>query len=262
MTDLSIVTVDADNLEEMGLFCVKNKKHPGSAAKRSWLSQRFREGMRFKLLLADKGEQLGFLEYIPGQHTWRVVHAPDHLVIHCLWVKSRKSPHKGMASALLDACVEDARSTGREGVAVVTSDGPWMAGRAVFLKHGFEQVGVAPPCYQLLVQQTGKGPYPEFPTNWDDRLNRYRDLQLVYTNQCPFIAKALAELPAVAERHGTRLRLVELRDSAEARKRMPSPYGVVSLVFQGRLLADHPISARRFENILQKELNLQPRDGS
>ena len=46
-------------------------------------------------------------------------------------------------------------------------------------------------------------------------------------------------------------------DPAEARERMPSPYGVISLVYQGRLLADHPISATRFKNILQKDLKLR-----
>ena len=262
MADFSIITVDRDNVDEMGFFCVKNKKHPGYAAKRAWLDQRFEEGLRIKLLLTPEGEQAGFLEYIPGQHTWRVVRAPDHLVIHCIWVKAAKSPHRGIASALLDACTEDAESTGKEGVAVVTSDGPWMVGKAVFLKHGFEQVDEAPPCFQLMVRQTGGGPPPSFPNNWDERLRRCRDLQLLYTNQCPYIGKAIAELPLVAERHGIRLHLVELSDATEAQERMPSPYGVISLVYQGRLLADHPISATRFKNILQKELRLQPRDGN
>lgn len=147
-------------------------------------------------------------------------------------------------------------------MAAVTSDGPWMASKDVFLKNGFEQVDEAPPCFQLLAKQTGRGPLPSFPQNWDERLSRCRELQLLYTNQCPYIGKAIAELPPVAERHGIRLHLEELADAAEARARMPSPYGVISLVYQGRLLADHPISATRFRNILQKELQLRPNGGS
>lgn len=260
MMDFSIVTVNADNVDELGFFCVKNKKHSGYTAKRSWLDQRFEEGMRIKLLLTAEGEQVGFLECIPGQHTWRVIYAPDHLVIHCIWVRSRKTPLRGMAPALLDSCLEDVASAGKDGLAVVTGDGPWMAGRAVFLKNGFKQVDEAPPRFQLLVRQTGRGPLPTFPSNWDERLSQYHDLQLLYTNQCPYIGKAVAELPQVAERHGTRLHLMEMGNSAEARRKMPSAYGVFSLVYQGRLLADHPISATRFRNILQKDLKLQPRD--
>ncbi len=262
MADYTIVTVDADTVDARGFFCVRNKRHPGYIAKRSWLQQRFAEGMRIKLLLIAEDRQAGFLEYAPGTATWRVVHAPDYLVIHCLWVKSNKYPHKGMAAALLQDCLHDAETSGREGVAVVTSDGPWMAGKEVFLRHGFEQVDEAPPHFQLLVNRIGNTPTPTFPRNWEERLQPYRDLHLLYTNQCPYIGKAVAELPPVAEEHGIRLHLVEWTDATEARARMPSPYGVISLVYQGRLLADHPISATRFRNILKKDLGLKRRTDS
>ncbi len=262
MTDFSIVTIDADNVDGMGFFCVKNKKHPGYVAKRAWLTQRFAEGMKFKLLRTAEGKQAGFLEYVPGEHTWRVIDAPSYLVIHCIWVKSDKTPSKGLASALLRDLLDEAESDGVQGVAIVTSDGPWMASKDVFLKNGFQQVDEAPPCFQLLARQTGRGPLPSFPQNWEERLSRCRGLQLLYANQCPYIGKAVEELPPVAERHGIRLRLVEMSDPAEARERVPSPYGVFSLTHQGRLLADHPISATRFRNILQRELKLQPREES
>ncbi len=262
MSDFSIASVNADNVEDLGFFCIKNKKHPGYIAKLAWLQQRFEEGMRIKLILTREGKQAGFLEYIPGEYTWRVVHAPGYLVIHCIWVNSKKFPYKGMASRLLSDCMEDAEASGKEGMAVVTSDGPWMASKGVFIKNGFEQVDEVQPHFQLLVKRTGAGPFPAFPQNWDQRLSQYHDLQLIYTAQCPYIGKAIAELPPVAVQHGVQLHLVELGDAAEARQRMPSPYGVISLVYEGRLLADHPISATRFKNILQKELQLKPTDGS
>jgi hypothetical protein len=262
MPDFSIATVNAENVEQLGFFCVKNKKHPGYVAKSSWLRQRFEEGMRIKLLLTEDGKQAGFLEYIPGEYTWRVVHAPDYLVIHCIWVSSKKFPFRGMASALLGESLKDAESGGKQGVAVVTSDGPWMVSRDVFIKNGFELVDEAQPHYQLLVRRTGTGPPPVFPRDLTERLSTSKGLRLFYTNQCPYVGKAVAELPAVAERHGIRLHLVELKEAAEARERMPSPYGVVSLLYEGRLLADHPISATRFRNILQKELGLSATEGS
>lgn len=258
MDNYNIITVDSGNVEELGFFCVKNKKHPGYVAKLSWLKRRFKEGMRIKLICTNEGRNAGFLEYIPGEHTWRAVNAPDYLVIHCIWVASNKFPYKGMASALLDNCVVDAVASGRRGVAVVTSDGPWMAGKEVFIKNGFEQVDEAQPYFQLLVKPIKKGAMPEFPRDWGKRLGQYDGLQLVYTNQCPYIGKAVEELPPVAERYGIRLGLVELKNAAEARKKMPCPYGVISLVYDGRLLTDHPISATRFKNILEKDLNLKP----
>ncbi|NIT54726.1 MAG: GNAT family N-acetyltransferase, partial [Aliifodinibius sp.] len=202
MPNYQIVTVNASNIDELGLFCVKNKKHPGYIAKRSWLNQRFREGLRIKLIVTVDGQHAGFLEYTPGEYTWRVVNAPGYLVIHCIWVASHKFPCKGMASDLLNDCVQDAESNGKEGVAVVSSDGPWMASKNVFVKYGFEQVDEADPYFQLLIKRIGKGPLPAFPQNWEERLKPYRGLQLLYTNQCPFIGKAVEELPPVAEKHG------------------------------------------------------------
>jgi L-amino acid N-acyltransferase YncA len=260
ISDFSIITVNAENVDELGFFCVKNKKHPSYVAKFSWLRQRFNEGLRIKLVMTKEGKQAGFIEYAPGEYTWRVVHAPDYLVIHCIWVISNKFPNRGMASALLQKCCEAAQEGKKAGVAVISSDGPWMANKAVFLKNGFELVDEAPPHFQLLVKRIGKGPTPEFPRNWEERLGQFKELQLIYTYQCPYIDKAIAELPSVAEQHGITLKLTELADPAQARKIMPSPYGVICLGYQGRLLADHPISATRFRNILQKDLGLQPTD--
>lgn len=257
LADYSIITADLGNIEELGCFCVRNKSHPGYLAKLSWLRQRFEEGMRIKLILTNDGKQAGFIEYIPGEYTWRVVEAPGYLVIHCIWVNSNKFPYKGMASALLSDCIDDAQSSGKKGVAVVASDDTWMTGKQVFIKNGFEQVDEADPHFQLLIRKIKKGQLPAFPRNWDERLCRCRGLQLLYTYQCPYIGKAVQELPPVASNFGIRLKLDKLESAAEARERMPSPYGVITLVHNGRLLADHPISATRFKNILGKELKLK-----
>ena len=84
MADFRIVNVDAGNVEEQGMFCVKNKKHPGYVAKLQWLRQRLEEGLRIKLIETHDNKKAGFLEYIPGEYTWRVVNAPGYLVIHRL----------------------------------------------------------------------------------------------------------------------------------------------------------------------------------
>lgn len=257
MANYKIINVDSGNIEKLGFFCIKNKKHPGYNAKLSWLQQRFEEGMRIKLILTPEDRPAGFLEYIPGEYTWRVINAPDYLVIHCIWVASKKISYQGMGSALLKDCLNDAESSGKLGVAVVTSDGSFMASKEIFIENGFEQVDEAEPHFQLLVRSLKKGTLPAFPRNWEERLRQYHGLQLIYTNQCPFIGKAVVELPPVAKQQGIPLHLVELKNAVEAREKMPSPYGTFNLVYNGQLLADHPISATRFKNILHKELKLE-----
>ncbi|MBN2364759.1 MAG: GNAT family N-acetyltransferase [Calditrichaeota bacterium] len=257
MKSLKIVTVDPSNFDKYGLFCVQNIKHPGYIAKRNWIQKRFGEGLRIKIILTPEDKPAGFLEYMPGENTWRVVNAPDYLVIHCIWVRSNQYPYHGMASSLIGECIRDAESEGKIGVAVVVSDGPWMAGKEVYLKNGFAVAAEAPPRFELLFRTNGTGPLPNFPEDWDDRLQKFHGLHLIYTNQCPYIGKAVTELPPVAKKYGIHLQMTELQDASEAHKRMPSPYGVVSLIYNGRLLADHPISATRFRNILRKELELK-----
>ncbi|MFC1553567.1 GNAT family N-acetyltransferase [candidate division KSB1 bacterium] len=257
MSDYNIITVDSNNVDEFDFFCVKNKKHPGYISKLSWLKQRFKEGMRIKLIQTAEGKHAGFLEYTPGEYTWRVVNAPDYLVIHCIWVNSNKFPYKGMTPALLKNCLKDAESSGLAGAAVITSDGSWIASKEVFVKNGFKQVDKAEPGFQLLIKQQKKSSLPAFPTNWSERLNKFNGLQLIYTNQCPYIAKAVKELPPVAKKYGISLNLVELNDPGEVRKTMPSPYGMICLVYNGQLLSDHPISSTRFRNILVKDLKLE-----
>lgn len=259
MNQPKIITVDMDNADERGLFCVKNKKHPGYIAKRRWLSDRFAEGLKIKIALDDSGAQAGFIEYTPGEYTWRIINAPGYLVIHCVLVMAKKFAGAGYASALIKDCLKDARAQSKKGVAVMTSDGSWMAGKELFHKNGFEQVDKADPAFQLLVKRFADGQLPAFPSDWHQRLKPLRGLQLLYSNQCPFIGKAVEELPPVAQKYGAELNLVRFDNPAEARKKMPSPYGMFNLVNDGVLLADHPISATRFGNILRKDLKLSSR---
>jgi len=230
MADFSIVTVDAENFEQHGLFCVGNRKHPGYVAKRDWLAKRFRDGLRFKMIYGDGSKPLGFVEYIPAEQSWRVVeNAEGFLMIHCLWVKSEKTAMKGLAGELLQSVRREADVDGKKGVAVEP--------------------------YALLINGNQAG--PSFPTNWQQRLKSHKGLELLFTNQCPYIGKAVNELPAVAGRFGIRLTLTEIKDAREARSRMASPYGMVNLLYDEQLLADHAISATRFRNILQKDLGLK-----
>ena len=61
----------------------------------------------------------------------------------------------------------------------------------------------------------------------------------------------------MALKYGVKLQLLEIENPREARQKMPSPYGAFNLIYNGQLLADHPISATRFRNILEKELKMK-----
>jgi hypothetical protein len=195
---------------------------------------------------------IGFIEYTSGEHAWRAVDAEGYLFIHCIWISPNKYKEEGYGSLLVEECVEDARREEKYGVAVVTSEGSFMAGKALFLKNGFESVAEAKPSYRLMIKPLKQGPLPKF-RNWEAQLPKYRGLNIIYTNQCPWVARSISELTQTAREKGLELKVTELKTAKQAQD-APSVYAAFNLVYDGRLLADHYISNRRFLNIIKKEL--------
>jgi len=232
-----IITVDRSNVKDSGFFCSMSKrKSEGFLRKLAWAQARFSEGMRIKLL---KPPERGFIEYIPGKYAWRAVKAEGYMVIHCLWVVG-KSKGKGFGAELLDECVADARKAGMAGVAMVTSEDNWLAGKRWFEGHGFKAIDAAPPSFTLMLKKFKQGPNPSFPRDWAARAARFgKGLTILSSGQCPYLPDAGRILLEAAARKKIKARVVEFRSAAGAQDRSPSPYGVFSIVYNGRLVGHH-----------------------
>jgi hypothetical protein len=126
-----------------------------------------------------------------------------------------------------------------------------MAGKEVFLKNGFCVVGEADR-FELVACHLRDGPEPRFR---DIRANaaQYQGLHVVYCAQCPMLPKSVSDLSESATEHGLELKVTVL-DSAHAAQDAPSSYGVFSLLWNGRLLADHYVSKTRFKTLLRQEV--------
>jgi len=233
----AIVTVTADNLEAEGFFCYMSKrKSEGFARKQRWLKERLAEGLRIKLLRLP---ERGFIEYLPGEHAWRAVRADGYMMIHCLWVVGR-SKNRGFGAALLEECVGEAKRGGMKGVAMVTSEKNWLAGRKLLASRGFECAAEAAPAFSLMVKKFGKGPSPEFAGGWEDKARSFgQGLTVIRSDQCPYIVDATATAVGAAEKAGIPSRVVELRNRGDVLRMSPTPYGVFGLVLDGKLLSYH-----------------------
>ena len=235
-SDVDTITVDASNVDRYGFFCYKSKpKTAGYRQKRQWLEERFAEGLRIKIV-REGNKSAGFVEYAPGEFAWRAVNAPNYLVIHCMWVVGR-GKGKGYGSRLLGDVIAEAQAMGKDGVAMVTSRRPWLAGSALFLKHGFEVVGEAPPSFELLVKRFGDATLPTLPADWDHRLGQFgRGLTIVRSDQCPYLDDATEAALAAAREMGVAGKVVELTTARDVQASAPSAYGVYGVVYDGRLL--------------------------
>jgi hypothetical protein len=139
-------------------------------------------------------------------------------------------------------------------VGVVTSDGPWMAGKKIFLEKGFKGIETKDR-FELLAKQFKKGKLPSF-INWEENQISSKGFKMVYANQCPMFAKCVTDLIEVAKDKEVSLKFSELK-SASAAQNAPSSYGVMNILKDGKVIADHYISSRRFKNILKKQKKLR-----
>ncbi len=191
------------------------------------------------------------IEYAPGNHAWRPVEAEGYLVIHCLMV-NRKHKGKGLGTLLLESCLRDAKKSKCRGVAVVTSSDSFMAGSDFFLKAGFVPVDSAPP-YELLVKKLKKAaPDPRFIVDRERLLKRYKKgLTILAADQCPMVPKCLVDIAGVSRTLGLNPKVVRV-SSAKASRGLPTPYGIFSVIYDGKLIAARPVSGTRFWFIMRK----------
>lgn len=248
MTEIKTIEINEQNIDSYPPRCFLKNDNPGQIKKNEWTLKRLSEGMKIKLLYLDK-KLCGYIEYIPGEFAWRAVDAKDYFFIHCIWMTPNKNKQKGYASQLIQECIKDAEKNDCCGVAVITSDGPFMASKEVFEKNGFHVIEEDKP-YQLLVKQFKNSKLPSF-QNYKDELKKYKGLHIVYSHQCPWVNRFMVEMKD---------RLNELDfsitkiDTAKEAQHSPSIYATFNLIYNETLLVDHYISERRFENIIKKEL--------
>jgi hypothetical protein len=244
------IQVTSENVSEFGLFCIRNPKYPGFKLKANWLAKGQADGLNLMLLQVDN-ETMGFIEYVPGEFAWRPVSAINFMFIHCLWVYPKKNLNKGYASMLINQCVEDSKKAGFDGVCVMTSEGSWITGRDLFLKNGFS-ISATKDRFDLLTMKFKGKKEPEF-IDWEAKAKNFHGINLIYANQCPLFIKSVDEMTATAKEFGLKLKVTEIKTAKDAQN-APSGFGVYSMVYNGKLVADHYISNTRFRNILTKEL--------
>jgi len=253
MSEPELVDINPENISEYPPRCFLKPDNEGLKIKLNWLKERFSEGMKIKQLYQDK-KLIGFIEYAPGEYAWRAVDAKDYMFIHCIWIYPNKNKKLGYGSRLIQEAVKDAEKEGKLGVVVVTSDRSFIANKEVFVKNGFKEIEKSSNNYELMVKEIKKGPLPKF-KDWEKELSKYKDgLHILYSYQCPWVARSIADnMLDIAKQEGYKANIIELK-SAEEAQNGPSVYSAFSVIYNGKLIEDHFTSARRFQNIIKKEL--------
>ncbi|MDX9975560.1 MAG: YoaP domain-containing protein, partial [FCB group bacterium] len=95
-------------------------------------------------------------------------------------------------------------------------------------------------------------PDPRFIVERERLLKRYKKgLTILAADQCPYVAKSAERIAAAARTLGLDPKVVRV-GSAKASRELPTPYGVFSIIYDGKLIAHRPISATRFLTIMRR----------
>jgi len=243
MDDIEIVSLDENNIDREDVVCVRGAgNREGIDLKKTWLKERFKEGLKFKKLVID-GRSWGFIEYLPAEYAWRPVGAPGYMFIDCIWVIGRHKG-KGYGKLLLDECIKDSKEM--NGVCVVVSDKPFMAKKDLFLNSGFEICDTAPPFYELLVLKMKNAPLPKFTDKAKKATIDDKDEAVfIYSDQCPYTAKFLGEMIEGAKELGIPVKTIKVTNTTQARE-MPFAYGTCGIFYGGNLLVHGILEKKAF----------------
>jgi len=258
MKNWKVVELTSENFGKYPLGCIKSPKHVGYKGKTPWFHEMREKGLIMLILLDKEEKPQGFLEMMPGPHTWRAVEAESFMVIHCLWVISKKLQGQGAGSFMLKEAEQRVKED-YAGIAVVTSDTSFIASSEIFEKEGYvksDQKGVYDLYYKLVDPKSADS--LEKPTFNQIQPQGYKGLNMLYALQCPMEIKWKEDIEAYCKENKIDIHMKCIDSSQEAQKN-PNPLGTFALIYNDEIIEDHPVSLGRFKNIVKKDLQLSPK---
>jgi hypothetical protein len=247
-----IIDINEENIDKFGLFCRQTKRNSeGNKFKENWVKERFKEGMKVKILKIKEGKKDAFrgtIEYIPGKYAWRGIEADGWMVIHCLWVVGR-AKEKGYGSKLLKKALDDAKDQDMYGVAAVTAKkGGSMPKPALFLKRGFEKVDESPPYFELYVKKLKEdAPLPKFVKINKKTLDSYEGITIIDSGQCPYTYDLNHQIKEMAKEKNVPVKVVDLKSPQDVKEKSASPYGTFCVVYNGQVISHKPEAIKQIK---------------
>jgi len=126
----------------------------------------------------------------------------------------------------------------------------------LFEKLGFKITESVRPDFKMMALKFDmEACSPRFAGNWEKELKQYEDgLTIVTSDQCPYVVKSVAEIIEVAETEfKITPNIIHIENSGQA-KNIPCAFGCFCVIYNGKVVAENPISKTRFRNIMMKEL--------
>ncbi|MFX0072510.1 MAG: GNAT family N-acetyltransferase [Candidatus Hermodarchaeota archaeon] len=253
---VKIIDINEKNIDEQEMFCKKTKKKlKGYQSKLKWIKERFKEGLKYKILIVKEGNKemsRGMIEYIPGEYNWRGILADGWMVIHCIWVVG-KHKQKGYGSKLIEHAINDAKEAGMHGVVGMTADkGGWLPNRKLYEQLGFELVDEIEPYFRLYAKIFSEdAPKPKFHPISKEKLKKHESgVSIFYTDQCPYVVDLVDEVKEMPK--SDKVKIIKLESCKDAQENGFYPYGTYCVMCNGeRFLYQHTLK-KQIQTILSQ----------
>lgn len=216
-----------------------------SVAKKEWMKQRFDEGLVFY-----RSEERGkcFIEYIPAENAWVPIVADGYIYINCLWIAGALKGH-GYSNDLLSECIRDAKSQGKKGVCILSSEGrkrEFLSDPKYMAYKGFSVADVSDCGINLMYLPLAEDAEPP---KFKDCAKIPRDdgegFVLYYTDQCPFTYYWVPRVQEVANEHGIPFKVIHITSKEEAQS-VPAPVTTYALFRDGKFITQAIQSDKKF----------------
>lgn len=247
---MNYITITKENIEKEHICCaISNNKDIQVSSKKAWLLDRLDEGLVF-----TKSEQRGkcFIEYIPAENAWIPIIAEGYMYIDCLWVSGSLKGH-GYANELLEQCISDSKAKEKKGLCILSSakKKPFLADPKFLSYKGFTVCDESDNGIQLWHLPFTDGIKPCFKECAKHPYTKEKGYVLYYTSQCPFNAKYIPILEAVAKENKVLFHPIHLQTKEEAQN-APTPVTTYALFHDGVYLTNEELSDKKFLKIIGK----------
>lgn len=249
---MEYIQVTKDNLEKEHICCaISNNKDIQVSSKKSWLSERFDEGLVFYKSV-ERGKC--FIEYIPAENAWIPIAAPGYMHINCLWVSGSFKGH-GYSTDLLDYCIADSKKKAKNGLCILSTEKKraFLAEPKFLKAKGFSVCDESSNGIQLwylpFQKNESKPQFKECAKHPHIDENGY---VLYYTNQCPFTAKYVPVIENAAQENGVPFRAIHI-ETREQTQSAPTPVTTYALFYNGEYRTNEILSDKKFIKMIQSE---------
>lgn len=244
------INITKDNIASEHLCCIirSRAKHIGIEAKKKWMSDRLDEGHVFRKLDA-KGTV--FIEYAPLEKAWVPIIGKNYFYIYCLWVYG-EFKGKGYGKALMEYCIEDAKSSGKSGICMLGSakQKTWLSDQNFAKGFGFKSIDSTQNGYELLCLSFD-GTAPSFAPSAKKEAIDNKNLTIYYDLQCPYILQNIGKIQRFCDENLVSADFIKV-ESLEQAKNLPCVFNNYAVFFDGEFRTVNLLDEKALLRILKK----------